>query len=239
MTSKSFSQQLNEAFVQCRDMDASLAERLQAFADAVRRLGPHFQDAVDDLVARLKEHDVGENAPKPGEVMPNFVLPDESGRLTSLDSLLRKGPVAVTFHRGYWCPYCRINTRALAEAQSQIAAEGGQVAAIIPDREHFTTELKTEAGAPFPILTDFDNGYALSLNLAFWVGQEMQDLMTRAGWDVSRSQGTDTWLLPIPGTFVVGTDGKVKARFIDPDYRKRMTIEDLLSALRTARGAPH
>ncbi|HET7210712.1 MAG TPA: peroxiredoxin-like family protein [Methyloceanibacter sp.] len=239
MNSKSLSEQLDEAFIQCRDMDASLAERLQAFADAVRRLGPHFQEAVDSLVARLRQYDVGENAPKLGEAMPNFVLPDESGRLVSLDSFLRKGPVAVTFHRGHWCPYCRINTRALAEAHDQIAAEGGQVAAIIPDREHFTAELKAESGAPFPILTDFDNGYALSLNLAFWVGDEMQRLMTLSGWDVSRSQGSDTWLLPIPATFVVGTDGEVKARFIDPDYRKRMSIEDLLAALRGARGAPH
>jgi peroxiredoxin len=234
MNAKPLSVLLEEAFVQCRDMDASLAERLQAFADAVRRLGPNFQDAVDDLVARLKEHDVGENAPKPGETMPNFVLPDERGHLVSLDNLLEQGPVAVTFHRGHWCPYCRINTRALAEAQDQIAAEGGQVAAIMPDREHFTAGLKAESDAPFPILTDFDNGYALSLNLAFWVGAEMQDLMSRAGWDVSRSQGSDTWLLPVPATFVVGTDGEVKARFVDPDYRKRMTIEDLLSALRTA-----
>lgn len=239
MTSKPLSQLLEEAFVQSRDMDASLAERLQAFADAVRQFGPNFQEAVDVLVDRLKQHDVGENAPKPGEVMPNFVLPDESGQLISLESLLKKGPVAVTFHRGYWCPYCRINTRALAEAQSQIAAEGGHVAAIMPDREHFTAGLKTEAEAPFPILTDFDNGYALSLNLAFWVGQEMQELMTGAGWDVSRSQGSNTWLLPIPATFVVGTDGEVKARFIDPDYRKRMAIEDLLSALRTARETAH
>ena len=110
----------------------------------------------------------------------------------------------------------------------------GQVAAIIPDREHFTSELKAESGAPFPILTDFDNGYALSLNLAFWVGDEMQRLMTLSGWDVTLSQGSDTWLLPVPATFVVGTDGKVTARFMDPDYRKRMAIEDLLSALRAA-----
>ena len=72
MTSKSLSQQLNDAFVQCRDMDASLAERLQAFADAVRRLGPHFQVAVDDLVARLRQHDVGENAPKLAERLQAF-----------------------------------------------------------------------------------------------------------------------------------------------------------------------
>ena len=68
-------QLLEEAFVQSRDMDASLAERLQAFADAVRRFGPQFQKAVDDLVDRLKQHDIGENAPKPGDMMPNFVLP--------------------------------------------------------------------------------------------------------------------------------------------------------------------
>jgi len=230
---KSLSEALHEAYILARDMDASLAERLQAFADAVRRLGPHFQEAVDKLVARLKEQGVGETSPKPGEPMPLFVLPDETGRLVSLDTLLAKGPVAITFHRGHWCPYCRINTRALTEAQDEIAAEGGQIAAIMPDQQHFAAELKAESEAPFPILTDIDNGYAMSLNLAFWVGAEME-LMTGAGWDLSRSQGSNTWLLPIPATFVVGTDGEVKSRFLDPDYRKRVAVEELIAALKSA-----
>ena len=234
MTAKSLSDALHEAYLQARDMDASLGERLQAFADAVRHLRPHFQDAVDKIVARLKEQGVGETAPMPGEPMPPFVLPDETGHLVSLDKLLDKGPVAITFHRGYWCPYCRINTRALAQAQDEIIAEGGQIAAIMPDQQHFTAELKAESDAPFPILTDIDNGYAMSLNLAFWVGAEMQELMTGAGWDVSRSQGSNTWLLPVPATFVVGTEGEIKARFVDPDYRKRVAVEDLIAALKKA-----
>ena len=234
MTAKLLSQALEEAFIQSRDMDASLGERLQAFADAVRRLGPHFHVAVDKFVARLRAHDAGENAPKPGETMPPFVLPDEKGQLVTLDQLLAKGPLAITFHRGHWCPYCRINTKALAEAQSEIAAEGGQIAAIMPDQEHFTAELKEESQARFPILTDIDNGYTLSLNLAIWVGAELQQLMTGAGWDVTKSQGSDTWLLPIPATFVVGTNGKIAARFLDPDYRRRVAIEDLLAALKKA-----
>ena len=234
MTAKSLSDALHEVYLQARDMDASLGERLQAFADAVRHLRPHFQDAVDKLVARLKEQGVGETAPMPGEPMPPFVLPDETGHLVSLDKLLDKGPVAITFHRGYWCPYCRINTRALAKAQDEIIAEGGQIAAIMPDQQHFTAELKAESDAPFPILTDIDNGYAMSLNLAFWVGAEMQELMTGAGWDVSRSQGSNTWLLPVPATFVVGTEGEIKARFVDPDYRKRVAVEDLIAALKKA-----
>jgi hypothetical protein len=39
--------------------------------------------------------------------------------------------------------------------------------------------------------------------------------------------------LPIPATFVVGSDGMVKARFVDPDYRKRMDVDDILGAVRT------
>jgi hypothetical protein len=33
----------------------------------------------------------------------------------------------------------------------------------------------------------------------------------------------------------VGSDGEVKARFVDPDYRKRMEVEDLIAALKSAR----
>jgi peroxiredoxin len=38
--------------------------------------------------------------------------------------------------------------------------------------------------------------------------------------------------VPIPATFVVGTDGRVRARFIDPDYRRGLEIDKLLNALR-------
>lgn len=41
-------------------------------------------------------------------------------------------------------------------------------------------------------------------------------------------------MLPIPATFVVGRDGLVKARFVDPDFRKRMAVEDLIAALKAA-----
>jgi len=216
-------------------MEASLAERLQLFADVSRALRPEAQEAVDRMVERLKAAQAGAGAPSPGEPMPSFSLPAETGRVVSLEDILETGPAAITFHRGHWCPYCRINTKALAEAQDQVAAVGGRIVAIMPDRQHYTRELQESSDATFPILTDFDNGYAMSLSLAFWVGDEMQAMMCEAGWDVEPSQGSDTWLLPIPATFVVGTDGLVKARFVDPDYRKRMAIEDLLAAFEDTR----
>ena len=162
--------------------------------------------------------------------MPPFVLPDHTSQMVSLEELLDRGPAAVTFHRGHWCPYCRININALAQAHKEVVADGGQIVAIMPDRQKFVAELKTQSNVPFPILTDMDNGYALSLNLAIWVGQEVQKMM-EGFRDLPTFQGNSSWMLPIPATFVVGRDGLIRARFIDPDYRKRMMIVDMIAAL--------
>ena len=224
---------LDEALRQCRDMDASVNARLACYADAVRRLTPPFAEAVDRLIARLQESDAGAAAPRPGTPMPPFLLADETGHLVGLEKLLAKGPLAITFHRGHWCPYCRININALAQAHDEITAQGRQVIAIMPELQEFAVALKSDAKAPFPILTDIDNGYAMSLNLVIWVGAEMEDVMAQRGRDLSRYQGNDAWMLPIPATFVVGTDGIIRARFVDPDYRRRMAIEDLLKALKS------
>ncbi len=223
---------LKFAFQQARDLDGSMSERLDIFANAARKLHPEDVATVDRLVARLREHHAGEAAPKPSEAMPPFTLPDDSGRLVSLKDLLAHGPAVVTFHRGHWCPYCRISINTLAKAQSRIEALGARMVAIVPDRQSFAAEMKGESNVGFPILTDMDNGYAMSLNLAIWVGTEMEEFMRRIGRALPAYQGNDSWLLPIPATFVVGRDGRIKARFVDPDYRKRMAIEDLIVALK-------
>ena len=221
---------LDVAFRRVRDLDVSMHEQLRTFAETTRRERPEFAAAVDRLVERLRRYGAGESAPQIGEPMPPFILPDHTSQLVSLEELLDRGPAAVTFHRGHWCPYCRININALAQAHKEIAADGGQIVAIMPDRQKFVAELKTQSNVPFPILTDMDNGYALSLNLAIWVGQEVQKMMEGLR-DLPTFQGNSSWMLPIPATFVVGRDGLIRARFIDPDYRKRMMIVDMIAAL--------
>jgi peroxiredoxin len=222
---------LDDAFRRVRDLDVSLQEQLRTFAETVKRERPEFAAAVDRLVQRLRQYGTGESAPQIGESMPPFVLPDETGQMISLEELLNRGPVAVTFHRGHWCPYCRININALVEAYRELPAGGGQIVAIMPDRQKFVAELKSHSNVPFPILTDMDNGYALSLNLIFWVGVEVQKMM-EGRRDLPTFQGNSSWMLPIPATFVVGRDGLIRARFIDPDYRNRMMISDMLGAMR-------
>ena len=122
MTEKTFAEIIEAATEDARRMDAPLSVRLQAVADTVRELSPRFAEVIERLVARLADNGVGVAAPGPGEPMPPFLLPDETGRLVSLAGLLEKGPLVVSFNRGHWCPYCRLHIDALARAEAEIAS---------------------------------------------------------------------------------------------------------------------
>jgi peroxiredoxin len=226
-------ERLRQAFLLCRDMEGTLGEQLEAYAAAGREIFPAYSEAVDRLVERVHENGGGENAPRPGDAMPSFLLPDETGRLVSLQLLLARGPLAIMFFRGHWCPYCRLNVRAVIDATDRIRATGGHVVAIMPETQAFAGKFKTDSAVSFPVLTDLDNGYALSLNLAIWLGTEIQRLLSPME-DLPSFHGNEGWVLPIPATFVVGRDGVVKARFVDPDFRRRMAIDDLIAALKGA-----
>lgn len=227
---QSFAQAVQAAM----ERGAPLNERLAMVAGALSHFAPEQAEAVEQLVVRLKGHHAGALAPGVGEMMPGFVLPDENGTIVRLGELLRQGPLVINFHRGHWCPYCRLSSASVAEIQDEVLAAGGRLVAIVPERASFSRQMKATAKARFPFLTDAANGYALSLNLAVWVGLEMESLLTGAGIELPRYQGNAAWFLPIPATFVVNSDGTVAMRRVDPDHRQRMEVDDLLASVRQA-----
>lgn len=97
-------ERLKVAFQRCLEMDGTVNEQLQAYAAVGREVFPAYGEAVDRLIIRINENGGGENGPRPGEPMPPFVLPDESGRLVALPSLLKRGPVAVMFFADIGAP---------------------------------------------------------------------------------------------------------------------------------------
>ena len=231
MANADLCEKLEECTERCRTMDGPLSVRLQTLADNVRELSPEFAEVVERMISRLRAAGTGERAPAPGEPLPDFMLPDQTGKFVHLAALLERGPVVLAFHRGHWCPYCRINASALAAIHGEIRSKGATLVAITPEIERFNSELTDHNQSAFQVVSDMDNGYALLLNLAFFVGEEKQRAMTAAGWDIAPFQGNSSWTLPIPATFVIGQDGLVKARFIDPDYRRRMDTDAILDAL--------
>jgi peroxiredoxin len=224
---------LAEAFEDICVMEAPLNERLAAYAGKLRELSFPFAEAYDALVARLLAGEIGNSAPAVGEIMPDFILSSKAGRLVSLDDLIVRGPAVISFNRGHWCPFCKIELRTIAEHHAELTAVGAEIVSIIPDRQQFTEPLRTSSFGKLHVLTDIDNGYALSLGLAMWLGDRLKELMRGRGLHLETYQGGDGWFVPLPATFVVGQDKRVLARHVDPDFRRRMEVDEILAAVRS------
>jgi len=175
-------------------LDAPLWRRLEFFVAKQREWKTPFAAAGERLVERLKIGDFGHSAPQIGETMPGFVLPDQDGRMRSLDELVSGGPLVMSLNRGHWCPFCRIELAALADAHRDFDALGAKIVSIMPDRQQFVGRLPADIRRRLTILSDIDNEFVLSLDLA-----------------------------------------RVVARRIEPDFRERMSIEEIGSALQSLR----
>ena len=223
---------LVEAFEKAGALQAPLTRRLEALAGWHRELNPAMAEAYDRMIARLVAVSSGADAPNVGQPLPSFVLPDHEGRFVSLDEILKSGPVVVSFNRGHWCTYCKMEMFSLAQRQSELEQLGARLISIVPDKQAFANKFREVAQLPCSVLTDVDSGYALTLGLVVWVGEEVRSLYESHRIELNEFQGNDSWLVPIPATFVVGQDGLIKARFVDPDFRRRMDVDKILEALR-------
>lgn len=226
---------LADALGQVMRSGVPLNERLAAYAVHSRRLAPRVSEAYDALVQRLQAVERGEIGPAVGEPMPDFILPDQDGRLVTLDALLQQGPVVISINRGHWCPYCRLDLRALAAVHDDLERLGAQVVSIMPDRAQFTKQSIAANDVPFRILTDVDLSYSFLLDLVFWIGADLEALYQAAGLDLATYQGNGRSFLPMPAKFVVSQDGIVRARRIDADFRRRMEPQAVLATLEALR----
>uniref|UniRef100_UPI0012E1EB98 redoxin domain-containing protein n=1 Tax=Sandarakinorhabdus oryzae TaxID=2675220 RepID=UPI0012E1EB98 len=93
-----------------------------------------YAAAYDALVAQLAARGAGRRAPRVGQRFPGFALPDAAGRFHTLAELQADGrPLVISFHRGLWCPWCRVESAGWGDAAAALAAAGGRLVTISPE----------------------------------------------------------------------------------------------------------
>jgi len=183
--------------------------------------------AAADLAAQMPDPGI-----KVGAKAPNFSLKNPNGKTVRLSSMLRKGPVILTFYRGAWCPYCNLQLHQLKEALPQFKKHGASLIAITPQTPDKSLGQFKQDGFPFEVLSDMDYKVIRSYKLLWEVSPELDVVYKRAfGLDMSAFNGPGRLGLPIPGTFVIDRSGIVRAAFADTNYKKRMEPADILAAL--------
>lgn len=166
---------------------------------------------------------------------PSFVLPNSVGKEVSLDRLLARGPVVISFYRGVWCPFCNLEQRALQQALPQITALGASLVAISGMTPDNSMSMVERLGLTYEVLTDAGLLVARRYGLVFELPEYLGEAYSRMGHPIPQFNGTTEHTLPVPATFVVDTGGIIRFAYANPNYMHRADPADVLAALAALR----
>ena len=183
--------------------------------------------AGEDLAGQMPDPGI-----KVGEKAPDFVLKNALGQPVSLADKLKQGPVVLVFYRGAWCPFCNMHLHVLRQSLPAFKQYGAQLIAITPQTPDKSVEQFKKKGYPFEVLSDLDSQVMKAYRLYFELPDDLVGVYKKHGLDIEAYNGDGRNVLPVPGVFVIDTDGIVRAMQADTDYKKRMEPSTILAALK-------
>ncbi len=170
---------------------------------------------------------------KENDQIPSFQLPDQSENLVLSDELLKNGPLVITFYRGGWCPYCNLELRSLQSHLDEIKENGANLVAISPEQPDNSLDVSEKNNLKFPVLSDSGNTVARKFGLVFELPVEIDKLYkNELKLDLAAINSTDKPELPIPATYVIGKDRKIKYAFVNLDYTQRAEPNEIIDVLK-------
>ncbi|MEM9542696.1 MAG: peroxiredoxin-like family protein [Cyanobacteria bacterium P01_E01_bin.42] len=180
----------------------------------------------------LAESGIVDRALKEGDTAPDFSLPNVKNQFVTLQDLLKQGAIVLSFYRGGWCPYCNMELRGLQKALPEIQALGATLVAVSPETPDNSLSTAEKNELTFEVLSDEGNKIAREFGLVFTVPEELRPVYEGFGIDLPAHNGDTTFELPIPATYVIGSDGQIIHAFVNTDYTKRLDPEVIIAALK-------
>lgn len=201
----------------------TLDDQLRAVTDSMRQQAPaDVISAMEAATAELQASGLAERALHVGDTMPEFSLPDPTGKLVSSSELLKQGPLLVTFYRGNWCPYCNLALHALQDHLADIKALGANLVAISPQTPDNSLTMQEKHALAFPVLSDAGLKTSRQFGLVYSLPESLRGIYRSFGIDLVKQNGSDTYELPVPATYLVDRQGKIREAFVQVDYRRRL-----------------
>lgn len=127
---------------------------------------------------------------QPGDLAPDFALPDQSGAVVTLSALLDDGPVVVFFYPRAMTPGCTAESCHFRDLRSEFDAIGARAIGISADSVERQSEFDDRNSLGLTLLSDVDRAVAAQFGVK------------RPGPLFNRR-----------ATFVIGTDRRILAAF--------------------------
>lgn len=161
-----------------------------------------------------------------GERIPAAKLRDTDSREVVLTDLITEKQTILIFYRGGWCPYCNLHLRDLQSIEGEVIQAGYQIIAISPDTPKKLKESMDKSGLTYKLVSDSQAEAIRQFGIAYKAPEQYGKVLS----DASANQNPD--VLPVPSVFVLNRQGEIIFEYINPDFKKRVPGDLLLSALK-------
>lgn len=189
-------------------------------------------DAVFDATG------VAARAKRAGDLAPDVTLPDARGQRVRLSDVWRKGPLVLVFYRGGWCGYCNLQLRAWHQQSGALARLGATLLAISPQTPDHSLDTAERNQLAFNVLSDSELEAANGFDLAFTLPPELVSFYGSVGTDIPVLNGNGLWVLPVPATYVIDEEGRIRFAHIEEDIRQRAEPGDVIGVIADLFGDP-
>lgn len=171
-----------------------------------------------------------------GDVAPRFTVQTVDNQRFDFDPRDLQRPVILVSFRGGWCPFCNMHLSELRNAIPVIRDMGVDVLFLSGDRpELLLASLRRETqeaidGLDYTILSDANAQAAIALGIAFKAPDRTIQRRLERGDDIERSSMARHGVLPVPAVFAINRDGLIEYAYANPDYKIRLTADELIAA---------
>jgi peroxiredoxin len=155
--------------------------------------------------------------PAVGEAAPAVAAMDSTGKARTLKDVQGpKGTVLMFFRSAAWCPYCKAQLIDMnSNGAAAIKARGYALVGLSYDAPEVLAKFAAERGVAWTLLSD-----PKSKVIDGW------QLRDPAYGPDSRASG-----VPRPAIYVIDRRGRITARLMEEDYKKRPQVQAVLAAI--------
>lgn len=169
---------------------------------------------------------------KVGDKAPLFNLKDNAGKPIDLKRILKENKsVVLFFYRGQWCPHCNKHIKNLQDSLQLLSSKGAYVIGVSPETSVGIDKTVAKTKASFSIISDRDYQLMKAYKVDYVMEPGLADRYKKGGLDVAIANGQTDYVLPVPATYIINKDGKIKYVFFDKDYKKRPSVKNLTANL--------
>lgn len=158
-------------------------------------------------------------------------LKQPNGRTVTLEDMYEERPIVLTFYRGNWCPYCN---RALTEWQNktdELNRAGGRLVAVSLENLEELRVTQEKNDLDYTVLSDYRGQVSDYFDLTFELDESTQTRYAGFGIDLQSANSTNSWELPVPGTFVIDRDGVIRYAYNNPNYQVRADPDEVIGVI--------